>query len=580
LILQRIYRHDALHPPEGLFMSTSPFPLPPTSALDQKTQAFPRLTPAQIDRMRPFGKVRTASAGDILFEVGDEHMPMFIVLSGTLEVVQPTGSDERELVKHEPGGFSGEINMISGRRSLARGRVTKSGEFLEVSRENLRSLIAKDAELSEIFMRAYILRRLMLITSGFGDVIVLGSMHCGGTLRLREFLSRNGHPHTYIDLDSDKHAQELLDRFNVSIKEIPVLICRGTKVLRNPSPQEVADCLGLNNPVDESQVRDVIVVGGGPSGLAAAVYAASEGLTVLVIETNAPGGQAGSSSKIENYLGFPTGISGFELATRAINQAQKFGAEMLVAHDVVKLHCDRRPYQIELDNGQKLTARTVVIASGAQYNKPDIPNRAKFEGVGVYYGATNMEAPLCEGEEVVVVGGGNSAGQAAVYLSEKAKHLYMLVRSGQLAETMSRYLIDRIENNPKITVQYNSEIVGLDGDWHLENVQWLNKTTGEVRTCPVRHVFLMTGAVPCTKWLEGCLALDSKGFIITGPDLQNGNGDGSMWTGKRPPYLLETSLPGVFAAGDARSGNVKRVASAVGEGSISVHLVHRVLAEM
>jgi thioredoxin reductase (NADPH) len=562
-------------------MSTSTYPLPQSSALDQKTQAFPKLTPSQIDRIRPYGKVRPVSASDILFNVGDEHMPMFIVLSGIMEVVQPTCSGERELVKHEPGGFSGEINMISGRRSLAQGRVAEAGEFLEVSRESLRSLIAKDAELSEIFMRAYILRRLMLITSGFGDVVVLGSMHCGGTLRLREFLSRNGHPYTYVDLESDSHAQEILDRFNVTLHEVPVLICRGTKVLRNPTPQEVADCLGLNNPVDESKVRDVIVVGGGPSGLAAAVYAASEGLKVLVIETSAPGGQAGSSSKIENYLGFPTGISGFELATRAINQAQKFGAEMLVAHDVVRLHCDRRPYQIELDNGQKLTSRTVVIASGAQYNKPDIPGREKFEGVGVYYGATNMEAPLCEGEEVVVVGGGNSAGQAAIYLSEKAKHLYMLVRSAQLAETMSRYLIDRIENNSKITVLYNSEIVGLSGDWHLENVEWRNKETGEVRTCPVRHVFLMTGAVPSTKWLEGCLALDNKGFIITGPDLQtSGNGNGNpVWAGSRPPYLLETSLPGVFAAGDVRSGNVKRVASAVGEGSISVHLVHRVLAE-
>jgi thioredoxin reductase (NADPH) len=252
---------------------------------------------------------------------------------------------------------------------------------------------------------------------------------------------------------------------------------------------------------------------------------------------------------------------------------------MLVAHDVVRLHCDRRPYQVELDNGQRLTTRTVVIASGAQYNKPDIPNRAKFEGTGVYYGATNMEAPLCENEEIVVVGGGNSAGQAVVYLSDYAKHVHMLVRSGQLSETMSRYLINRIESNSKVTVHYNSEIVGLDGDWHLEKVQWRDKSTGEVRTCPIRHVFLMTGAVPSTKWLEGCLALDSKGFIITGHDLRNGNGAESKWTATRPPYLLETSLPGVFAAGDVRSGNVKRVASAVGEGSISVHLVHRVLAE-
>ena len=460
------------------------FPIPNTSTPDQQTQAFPHLTPAQIDRIRPYGKLRTVSAGDIVFEVGDEHMPMFVLLSGKMQVVQPTCSGERELVAHEPGSFTGEINMISGRRSLAQGRVAEAGEFLEIGPENLRSLIAKDAELSEIFMRAFILRRLALITKGFGDVVVLGSMHCGGTLRLREFLSRNGHPYTYVDLDTDQHAQAILDRFNVTIHEIPVLICRGTKVLRNPTPQEVADCLGFNNPVDESQVRDLIVVGAGPSGLAAAVYAASEGLNVLVIETSAPGGQAGSSSKIENYLGFPTGISGFELATRALNQAQKFGAEMMIAHDVVRLHCERRPYQIELDNGQKLTARTVVIASGAQYNRPDIPNRAKFEGAGVYYGATNMEAALCGGEEIIVVGGANSAGQAVVFLSGYAKHVHMLVRSGQLSDTMSRYLINRVENNPKVSVHYNSEIVALEGDSHLEKVQWRDKTTGESRRVP------------------------------------------------------------------------------------------------
>ena len=557
----------------------STFPIPNASAPDQQTQAFPHLTPAQIDRIRPYGKLRTLSAGDIVFNVGDEHMPMFVLLSGKLQVVQPTCTGERELVTHEPGSFTGEISLISGRRSLAQGRVTEAGEFLEVNQDDLHSLIAKDAELSEIFMRAFILRRLVLITKGFGDVVVLGSMHCGHTLRLREFLSRNGHPYTYVDLDTDQQAQAILDRFNVTMHEIPVLICRGTKILRNPTPQEVADCLGLNNPVDESQVRDVIVVGAGPSGLAAAVYAASEGLNVLVIETSAPGGQAGSSSKIENYLGFPTGISGFELATRAINQAQKFGAEMLIAHDVVRLHCDRRPYQIELDNGQKLTARTVVIASGAQYNKPDMPNRAKFEGAGVYYGATNMEAALCGDEEIVVVGGANSAGQAVVYLSGYAKHVHMLVRSHQLSDTMSRYLINRIENNPLVTVHYNSEIIGLEGDWHLEKVEWRDKTTGETKTCPIRHVFLMTGAAPNTTWLKDCLALDSKGFIITGNDLDISNGDGAKWTVPRAPYMLETSLPGVFAAGDVRSGNVKRVASAVGEGSISVHLVHRVLAE-
>ena len=505
---------------------------------------------------------------------------MFILLSGRMEIIQPDGVGERPVATHDPGEFTGEIVMISGRRSLVRGRVTEAGEFLEISPENLRSLIAKDAELSEVFMRAFILRRLVLITKGFGDVIVLGSRHCAGTLRLREFLGRNGHPYTYVDLDSDSQAQELLDRFNVTVQQIPVLICRGMVVLRNPTVQEVADCLGFNNPVDESQVRDLIVVGAGPSGLAAAVYAASEGLNVLVIETTAPGGQAGSSSKIENYLGFPTGISGFELAARALNQAQKFGAEIMIAHGVVRLLCSRRPYQLELDTGQKLTTRTVVIASGAQYNKPSIPNVSKFEGAGVYYGATNMEAQLCEGEEVIVVGGANSAGQAAVYLSQYCSKVHMLVRSGQLSDTMSRYLIERVETHPKISLHFHTEIVALEGDSHLERVQWRDKDTGEVATIPIRHVFLMTGANPNTAWLQDCLALDKKGFIVTGHDLQTDERYKSLWSSPRSPLLLETSLPGVFAVGDVRAGNVKRVASAVGEGSISVHLVHRVLAEM
>lgn len=561
-------------------MSDRTLPLPQVSALDPQTQAFPKLTAAQIDRARPYAKLRPVAAGEILFDVGEPRIPMFILLSGKMEVVQPDGDSERSLVKHDAGSFTGEISMISGRRSLARGRVIETGEFLEISPENLRSLIAKDAELSEIFMRAFILRRLVLITKGLGDVILLGSRHCAGTLRLREFLARNGHPYTYVDLDSDSQAQELLDRFNVSVTEIPVLICRGSAVLRNPTVQEVADCLGFNNPVDESQVRDLIVVGAGPSGLAAAVYAASEGLDVLVIETNAPGGQAGSSSKIENYLGFPTGISGFELAARALNQAQKFGAQIMIAHGVVRLVCSRRPYQLELDNGQKLTTRAVVIASGAQYNKPSLPNITRFEGVGVYYGATNMEAQLCEKEEVIVVGGGNSAGQAAVYLSQFASNVHMLVRSGQLADTMSRYLIQRIETHPKINLHCKTEIVSLEGESHLERVQWLDKTTGDVTTHPIRHVFMMTGANPNTGWLKDCLALDNKGFILTGHDTETNGSQSFHWSAPRPPYLLETTLPGVFAVGDVRSGNVKRVASAVGEGSIAIHLVHRVLAEV
>jgi thioredoxin reductase (NADPH) len=409
----------------------------------------------------------------------------------------------------------------------------------------------------------------------------MGSRHCAGTLHLREFLGRNGHPYTYIDLDTDKTSQELLDRFEVKMSEIPVVICNGRTVLKNPSTQELANCLGFNVSIDESQVRDLIIVGAGPSGLAAAVYAASEGLDALVIETDAPGGQAGSSSKIENYLGFPTGVSGQELANRAITQAQKFGAKMMVAHSVVKLNCDRRPYEIVLENGNVLAARSIVISTGAQYNRPPIANLVKFEGQGVYYGATHMESQLCEGEDVIVVGGGNSAGQAAVFLSQTARKVHMLVRSRELSETMSRYLIQRITQNPAIDLRCHTEIVDLQGDRQLERVSWRNRITGEASTNEIRHLFMMTGASPRTEWLQGCLALDNKGFILTGRDLDVAADAAQTptWPLVRAPQMLETSLPGVFAVGDVRSGNVKRVASAVGEGAIAIHLVHRALAE-
>lgn len=556
-------------------MAAPPIP----SALDAVTQTFPTLTQVQIKRLHPHGKVRKVEVGEILFEPGDTTVPFFVVLSGSMEIVQPDLKGERLIVTHDAGHFTGEITMISGRRALVRGRVTAPGEFLELSSDELRSVIAKDAELSEVIMRAFILRRLALINAGFGNLILMGSQHSAQTLRLREFLTRNGQPYTYIDLDTDKTSQELLDRFHVAVEEIPVVICSSRSVMRNPSVQELAACLGFNAAVDESQVHDVIIVGAGPSGLAAAVYAASEGLDVMVIETDAPGGQAGSSSKIENYLGFPTGISGQELANRATTQALKFGAKMMVTHSVVRLSCDARPYKVVLDDGTTLAARSIVIASGAQYNKPEISNLAKFEGQGVYYGATYIESQLCGDEDVIVVGGGNSAGQAAVYLSQTARKVYMLVRSGELSSTMSRYLIQRIEENAAIELHCNTQIVAFDGDTHLENVTWKDNKTGETSTHPIRHVFIMTGASPRTDWLAGCLALDNKGFILTGRDTDGANSQTRVWPLVRSPYMLETSLPGVFAVGDVRAGNVKRVASAVGEGSIAIHLVHRVLAE-
>jgi len=554
--------------------------LPALGALD-RTQGFPVLTSAQINRVRPGSKLREVKLGEILFEPGDTAVPFFILLSGSMEIVQPDPWGEHPVTTHGPGEFTGEIAMISGQRCLVRGRVTEAGEFLELSGEGLRSLVASDAELSEIFMRAFILRRLALISHGYGNLILMGSRHCANTLRLREFLGRNGYPYTYVDLDTDKTSQELLDRFEVKTEEVPVVVCNGQTVLRNPSIPRLADCLGLNVSIDPSQVRDVIIVGAGPAGLAAAVYAASEGLNTLLIETESPGGQAGSSSKIENYLGFPTGVSGQELASRSITQAQKFGAKMMVAHKAVHLHCDHRPYGVALDNGNILSARVIVISTGAQYNKPPLYNLSNFEGRGIYYGATYMESQLCAGEEVVVVGGGNSAGQAAVYLAQSARKVHLLIRSAGLSETMSRYLIQRITHNPSIEMHFKTEIVALQGNAELEQVSWIDRVTGETSTHEIRHLFIMAGASPRTDWLRGCIALDDKGFILTGRDLNSSSAPGRplAWALTRAPQMLETSLPGVFAVGDVRSGNIKRVASAVGEGAIAIQLVHRALAE-
>ncbi|HTC95626.1 MAG TPA: FAD-dependent oxidoreductase [Terriglobales bacterium] len=560
-------------------MSTM-IPVIPESASippERREQMFPRLTPAQIARVAAHGKRRFVKSGEILLEQGEQTRRFFLVISGTLEILRPPGGEL--IVVHEAGQFAGDVHMLSGRNSVVRARMGEAGEVIEVDRDNLQKLVQTDSELSDIFMRAFIMRRVELITRGLGDVILLGSSHSAGTLRIKEFLMRNGHPYSYIDLERDASAQEFLDRFQVTVEEIPVLICRGKTALRNPSNQQVADCLGFNQAIDETQVRDVIVLGAGPAGLAAAVYAASEGLDVLVLETNAPGGQAGSSSKIENYLGFPLGISGQELAGRANTQAQKFGAQVLISRAATRLLCDRKPYMVEIEGGTRLAARTVIMAMGAQYRRLPLANLARFEGNGVYYGATFIEAQLCEDDEVVVVGGGNSAGQAAVFLAQKAKRVYILVRGDGLAETMSRYLIRRIEENPAIELRTHTEVTALDGGDQLERMCWRNNQTGEVEAHELQHLFLMTGATPNTGWLNGCVATDDKGFVKTGLDVQPEDLAAAHWPLTRPPLLFETSLPGVFAVGDVRAGNVKRVASAVGEGSIAVHLVHQVLQE-
>jgi thioredoxin reductase (NADPH) len=557
-------------------MSTARRGLPLTSSSIEKI--FPKLTQEQISRIAAYGRPRSVQPGEVLIEQGDTSVPFFVVITGEVEIVRPFGAYETLVTVHGSGQFTGEINMLSGRRSFFRARTTKPGKVIELDHQQMLTLVQTDAELSDILMRAFILRRVEIIAAGVGDIVLIGSIHSAGTLRIKEFLMRNGHPYSYIDLERDSDVQNLLDSFQVSASEIPVLICRGQLVLRNPANQQIADCLGFNETIDQTQVRDLVVIGAGPSGLAAAVYGASEGLDVLMLETGSPGGQAGSSSRIENYLGFPTGISGQELAGRAYVQAQKFGAKMLIAK-ATRLICDRKPYIVELENGARISTRTIVIATGAQYRKLPLENLSRFEGAGVYHGATFVEAQLCGGQEVIVVGGGNSAGQAAVFLAQTTKHVHMLVRSAGLAATMSRYLIRRIENSPTITLRPQTEIAAAEGDNHLDSVYWRNSQTGQTEKHEISHIFVMTGADPNTSWLNGCIALDSKGFIKTGPDLSPENLSATGWSLTRQPYLLETSLPGVFAVGDVRGGSIKRVASAVGEGSIAISFVHKVLQE-
>jgi thioredoxin reductase (NADPH) len=540
--------------------------------LQQNEAMFPTLDSAQIARVLSFGDPRSFQAGEILFDQGDSTHGVFVVLEGSIEALDVSCGKEEVIVVAGPGMFTGEVNQLSGRRSLVRCRAREASTVLEISRANLRHLMQTDVSIGEIFLRAFMLRRAELIASSVGDAVLIGSNHSSDTLRLRAFLARNGHPHTYLDIERDPDIQIVLDHFSISLTDIPVLICRGELILRNPSNAEAAACFGFNTGIDEGNVYDLVVVGAGPSGLAAAVYGASEGLNVLVVESNAPGGQAGSSSRIENYLGFPTGISGQDLANRAFVQAEKFGAQIGIARAARALTCKTSPYTIDLDDGGNVQGRSIILAAGAQYRKLDLPNLQQFEGNGIYYGATQVECMLCKNEEIAIVGGGNSAGQAAVFLSGFAQHVHLLVRGVGLSQTMSRYLISRIDASANITIHSWTRIEALEGDSSLERVHWHNSRTGTSEVRDLQHVFLMTGAEPNTPWLNGCVALDNKHFIKTGAEVAHD------WNLRRPPYLLETSLPGVFAVGDIRSGSVKRVASAVGEGSMAVQFVHKFLA--
>jgi thioredoxin reductase (NADPH) len=561
-------------------MDTADRSLTPQAATGSRPdRVFPTLSPLQVARIAGHGRRRSIARGEVLVDVGDRAVPFFVVVTGEVEALRPSETGDTLIVRLQTGQFSGEGSMLSGRRAIARVRVRESGEAIELNREQLLALIQTDAELSEILMRAFILRRVALIARDLGDVVVIGSTHSSGTLRVKEFLTRNGHPFHNLDLDRDRDAQELLDRFQVSVADIPVVICRGDAVLRNPTNAQIADCLEFNEEIDRSRVCDLVIVGAGPAGLAAAVYGASEGLDVLVLEANVPGGQAGSSSRIENYLGFPTGISGLDLTGRAYAQALKFGARVMVAKGATRLSCGGQQYAVDIDEGPPILARAVIVATGAEYRKPALDNLSTFEGAGVYYAATPMEAQLCVGEEVAIVGGGNSAGQAAVFLASTARRVHMLVRGPDLADTMSRYLIRRIEENPAIVLRTRTEIVAMEGNGKLERIRWRDDQGGGIEDHRIGHVFMMAGAVPNTGFLNGCIVLDEKGFVKTGPDLSPDELANAKWPLERPPYLLETSRPRIFAVGDVRGGNVKRVASAVGEGSIAVAFVHQVLRQ-
>lgn len=550
----------------------------------RRAQMFPPLPERLVGRIRAHADELRFDDKAIVWEQGAENIPWYVVLEGELEIVHPHVEGDRVLEHpitiHGRYEFTGEVNMLTDRRALVMGRAKGALRVLRVQNAKLRALLQTDSEISDIVMRAFILRRVGLLSAGYGDAVVVGSRDSAATLRLQAFLVRNGHPYRWVDVDRDPDVQSLLDGLKVDIKDIPILICRGERVLKNPSDVEVAECLGFNPKLAADVVHDVVVCGAGPGGLAAAVYGASEGLDVVVIEAGSPGGQAASSSKIENYLGFPTGVSGQALAARALSQAEKFGAKLIVARGATRLHCEETPIRVALANGESLLTKSVVIATGAEYRKLDVEGLARFEGIGIYYAATSIEAQRCNEDEVIVVGGGNSAGQAATFLARSSKHVHIVIRAQDLAASMSRYLIRRIEETPNITVHRRTRIVALEGtEHHLEHVTLHDDATGETTKRPIRHVFSMAGAVPNTEWLKGCVAMDAKGFVITGAELDPSLLKSCQWPLARPPYLFETNQPRVFAVGDVRASSVKRVASAVGEGSVCIQLVHRALGE-
>ena len=539
----------------------------PSDPMAREAQTFPIVSEEMAARIARYGSEERFEARAPVFSRGDRSVDFFVVVEGSIEIFDDDEHDQPQVfVVLRANQFAGELDLFNDRQVLVSGRAGEASRIVRVKRADFRRLVSTESDIGEIVMRAFILRRVGLIRHVHGGVVVVGPAHTADTLRLQQFLSRNAYPHRLLDTEQDAEAGGFLECFSLTAADLPVVIAPGHRVLKNPTLAQMADDLGLTETFDHAQVFDLAVVGAGPAGLAAAVYGASEGLQTIVVESMAPGGQAGTSSKIENYLGFPTGISGAALAGRAQVQAQKFGARLALSRAVVGLDCDGTPYSLELDDGERIRARAIVVATGARYRKLDLAGHERFEGAGIYYAATAMEASLCAGEEVLVVGGGNSAGQAAVFLAGSVKHVYMLVRGSGLAATMSDYLVQRIERSERISLHPRSEVTALGGDAHLENVTWTDRASGERTTRPARSIFVMIGAEPNTQWAARCLKLDAQGFVCTGA---KAGADADS------PYA--TSRPGVYAVGDVRSGSVKRVASGVGEGSVVVQSIHRYL---
>jgi len=546
-------------------------------AFPRLEQTFPTLTQHEIDRMRRFGEVVSCAHGEMLFETGRPGPGMFVVLSGNVAITQRDGLGHvTPIIDQGPGQFLAEIGQLSGRVALVDGHAEGDVEALLIPPEKLRALLVAEADLGERIMRALILRRVSLIQGGVGGPVLIGSAALGDMARLQNFLARNGQPHHLLDPAADKDAADLVARYSASRADLPLVVCPDGTVLRNPSETALAMAMGMIGGHAHDKLYDVAVVGSGPAGLATAVYAASEGLSVAVFDSRAYGGQAGASARIENYLGFPTGISGQALAGRAFSQAQKFGAEILIPVSVRSLDCSKSngAFELATECGHFLRAKSIVVASGARYRRPEIENLDAFEGRGVWYWASPIEAKLCANQDVVLVGGGNSAGQAAVFLSAHARKVYMMIRGGGLGASMSRYLIERIEATSNIELMFNTEVTGLEGieDSSLERVRWRSRLSPEVYTLEIRNLFLFVGADPATGWLDGCgVKVDRAGFVLTGAqDGQNG---------ERPVPPLETTVPGVFAVGDVRSGSVKRVGGAIGEGAQVVAALHGFLGD-